>query len=486
MKVTSLFFNGVLVFSILFGCQTLPKQLTASQYVQQSLKYIGDINSDDLKVSLQVICPEGQNRGQSYHPQPPYNSYQVETRFEIDRSGGREVAQFINPFNGFVFGGFHVLKDGKYTAYDAISSTAREITSLGFGNYRHFPHGHLQRALEDTTELVYEGLSSFRNSQAHVVKIMGDRGVKLFLHPKTYALLQVELQTVHHPYGDGVIIKKYYDYREFGPLRFPTRFEAGGVYESWGTLLNKYEVSELDNPIVLPDLSPFRRLAGDYPPARMVSLADNIYMIQNISDDELGIFDYNVLVAEFEDHILIGEAPVSNASSIKAIDMVRNHFPDKPIKYLVQSHHHSDHIGGIREYIAREVKLVVPSASQALFERIASAPWNLEPDTQSKAPEKPGFLTVEETVTFGDELNQAIVTNIGPIPHVNDMLAIYFPKQQLVWQADMITYGEWRLTLEPSVIFLEKLKKYGWTTSTIAGVHGQILDGKALEDYLRN
>ena len=102
--------------------------------------------------------------------------------------------------------------------------------------------------------------------------------------------------------------------RSFGPLRFPTRFESGGAYESWGTLLNEYGIQHLGNPILLPDLNSFRKLAGDYAPARMVSLADNIYMIQNIGDDKWGIFDYNVLVAEFEDYILVGEAPVSNAA----------------------------------------------------------------------------------------------------------------------------------------------------------------------------
>ncbi len=454
--------------------------------IRKSAQYVGDISSNDLQVSIRIITPEGKNRGQSYHPEPPYNSYRIETRFEIDRLNGKEIAQFINPFNGFIFGGFHVLQHGKHTAYDAISSTARAINSLEFEEYRHFPHVYLQRALKDTTQLVYEGIIPFRDSKAHTIEVIGERQLKLFLDPETYALMQIELQTVNHPYGDGMTIKKYYDYQEFGSLRLPTRFESGGVYESWGTLLNEYEISDLDDPILLPDLNSFRDLAGDYTSSRMVSLTDNIHIIQNIGDDKWGIFDYNVLVAEFEDYILVGEAPVSNAASIKAIGMIKEKFPDKPINYLVQSHHHSDHIAGVRAYIAQGVTLVVPSATQELFKRIANAPWNHEPDIQGRNPKQPKFLTVDEPVTISDDFNQALIINIGPIPHVNDMLAIYFPQQKLVWQADMITYGEWSLSIEPSVIFRERIKKYGWEVRKIAGTHGQILEGQALDDYLQD
>ena len=125
-------------------------------------------------------------------------------------------------------------------------------------------------------------------------------------------------------------------------------------------------------------------------------------------------------------------------------------------------------------------------ATQGLFERIANAPWSQEPDAQDKDPREPKFLAVNELVNLSDELNHAIIINIGPIPHVNDMLAIYFPKQQLVWQADMITYGEWSLNLEPSVIFRERIKQYGWEVKKIAGTHGQILEGQMLKAYLED
>jgi len=485
MKVTTLLF-ALIAFSSFFKCQPEQEQLTPYEMVSRAAAYVGDISSEDLEISIAVIVPQGINRGQSYFPRPPFKKYRIETRFEIDRPKGKEIAQFINPFNGFIFGGFHVLEAGKYTAYDNPSSTARAINTLGFENYRHFPHRYLNRALNDSANLVYNGVSAFRNGQAHLLTLSGNREMKLYLDSDSYAPLQVELQTVNHPYGDGVTVKKYYDYQSFGSLRFPTRFQAGGAYDSWGTLLNLYGIEEMTDPIALPDLDTFRPLRGDYAPAKMVSLAENLHMVQNVGNDKWGIIDYNVLIAEFEDHLLIGEAPVSNAASLRAIEMIRSHFPEKPIRYLVQSHHHSDHIAGIREYIAKEVTLVAPSATWDLLHKIAKASWELEPDAQELAPKELKLIPVKEPMTFSDDLNKAVILNIGPIPHVNDMLAIYFPKQQVVWQADMVTYGEWPLTIEPSVIFREKLKEYGWEVNKITGVHGQQLVDKALKDYLND
>ena len=46
----------------------------------------------------------------------------------------------------------------------------RAINSLGFEEYRHFPHVYLQRALKDTTQLLYEGIVPFRDGKAHAIK----------------------------------------------------------------------------------------------------------------------------------------------------------------------------------------------------------------------------------------------------------------------------------------------------------------------------
>ena len=45
--------------------------------------------------------------------------------------------------------------------------------------------------------------------------------------------------------------------------------------------------------------------------------------------------------------------------------------PSKPIKYLVLSHHHSDHVGGFRDYAAEGAIIVTTAANKNFLEKVA-------------------------------------------------------------------------------------------------------------------
>ena len=483
LKVRSL----ILFISVLSGsCQRPAHDTSPMDLIKKSLEYSGDLSDETLDLSIKVICAEGRNRGQSYHPNPPYNAYRIETQFDIDRSSGIEAAHYVNPFNGFIFEWWTIKDAEGAKTYEGLTKAYYKVQSGGFETYRHFPQPFLQSALTDSTKLSYNGLVQEGNESMHLLTIEDDRSTKLFLDKRTLALKKLERDVVHHAYGDGILIKEFSDYRDFDKVKLPGSISSGSTYESWGTLFNTFEVVPAKEKIQIPQSRDFTFLTGDYSPISIIPLSENIYMVRNVTNDKLGVADYNVLLTEFEDFVVVGEAPVSNSTSRRVIALVQEKFPNKPIKSLVQSHHHSDHIGGIREYIARNIEIVATKAHQGLIENIAKGPWTIQPDTLARNPQSPKFKTVEGALTISDDTNEMRIVNIGPIPHVNDMLAVYFPKQQLIWQADMINFEEWPLTLEPSQILRDKIKEYGWSVSTIAGAHGRVLDGSELGAYLED
>ncbi len=480
--------QAVILGSVLFSCAPAAQQApNPIQLLQQSLDASGDLSDPELQLSVQIVASQAINRGQSLHPAPPYGEeYSVESQFLINRPENSEIALHINPFNGFLFQAASIVNDEQSTTYVYYSKTAFEADNSGFDNFRHFPQPYLVSALADSALLSYEGLQQLENGHFHVIKVNTPRTTTLFLDSKSLLLKKLERQVLHQPYGDGLLIKKFTDYQRFNGLMLPQKIKSGAAYDSWGTLFNNYEVSPLETPIQLFDTTSYRPLEPNFPAASWVQLADNIYMVRNVNDDNLGISDYNVLVAEFEDFILVGEAPVSNQASIKALDMIEAHFPNKPVRYMVQSHHHSDHIGGIRQYIAHGVTLVAATPLISWFDRIADAKWTLAPDSLALAPLPVKSLAVDSTWQLSDNLNSVQVFDIGPIPHVNNMLVLYFPKQQLLWQTDMISYQEWPLDSEPSQILLDRIRQYQWSIKTIAGVHGAVLTEPQLTDYLQD
>src|SRR4029450_5151128 len=67
---------------------------------------------------------------------------------------------------------------------------------------------------------------------------------------------------------------------------------------------------------------------------------------------------HNSVLIEMKDYLIVVEGPLADARSIAVMDEVKKLVPNKPIKYLVNTHHHFDHSGGIRAYAADGVTIV--------------------------------------------------------------------------------------------------------------------------------
>ena len=63
--------------------------------------------------------------------------------------------------------------------------------------------------------------------------------------------------------------------------------------------------------------------------------------------------------------------------------------PNKPIRYVITSHHHWDHLGGIRTAMDEGATIVTHQSNKAFLERVAKTPHTLVPDrlATSDAPD---------------------------------------------------------------------------------------------------
>ena len=72
------------------------------------------------------------------------------------------------------------------------------------------------------------------------------------------------------------------------------------------------------------------------------TLADGVYLLAGGT--------HNSIAVEFAGFIAVFDAPLSEARSLAVIEEIVRRIPDKPIRFVVNSHQHFDHTGGLRAY----------------------------------------------------------------------------------------------------------------------------------------
>jgi glyoxylase-like metal-dependent hydrolase (beta-lactamase superfamily II) len=196
---------------------------------------------------------------------------------------------------------------------------------------------------------------------------------------------------------------------------------------------------------------------------KLVELAPNVQMVQGGGA--------NNLIVNMADGIAVFDAPTDEGQSRWVIDAAKAKYPGKPVKYLVLTHHHMDHTGGMRAFVAEGATVIVPTPDKAYFEQVIKAPHMLEPDSQQKAMKSAMVQEVKDTLALKDANVEINLYNI-PNPHVEGFLLIHLPKENILWVTDLIS-PRGPITRNPQTVAVgEALRKYNITGATIAGGHG--------------
>jgi glyoxylase-like metal-dependent hydrolase (beta-lactamase superfamily II) len=99
------------------------------------------------------------------------------------------------------------------------------------------------------------------------------------------------------------------------------------------------------------------------------------------------------------------------------------------------THHHGDHIGGLRSFIAEGATVITTAGTRKVVELLVAAP---HADRLAAQPRSPEFLLLEKgrrVLTDGSRTVELI--DIGPHPHASEMVIAYLPKERVVFQGDM-------------------------------------------------
>jgi glyoxylase-like metal-dependent hydrolase (beta-lactamase superfamily II) len=196
---------------------------------------------------------------------------------------------------------------------------------------------------------------------------------------------------------------------------------------------------------------------------KLVELAPNVQHVRGGTA--------NNLIVAMKDHLVIFDAPYGELQSRWVIDEAKKKYPGKPIRYLVLTHHHMDHTGGTRTYIAEGATVIVPTPDKAYFEQVARAAHTVAPDELAKKPRAAKIQEVKDQLSLKDDSDEIRLYNI-PNPHAEGMLLGHVVKANVVWVTDILSPRP-PIERNPGTLAVgEALKKNSIAGATIAGGHG--------------
>jgi glyoxylase-like metal-dependent hydrolase (beta-lactamase superfamily II) len=187
---------------------------------------------------------------------------------------------------------------------------------------------------------------------------------------------------------------------------------------------------------------------------------------------------HHSLLVEMRDHLIVFDAPVSDWHSNWVLETARARFPGKPVRYLILTHHHMDHAGGVRGYVAQGATLVVGKGNGAHFRRVLASPFTRNPDLTARDLSRTTIVEVGDRHVISDGAREVHAYRIDN-PHAEGLLIGYLPEARLGFVTDLWSPGAAPLpdTLNPALTALVAgVKKAGITPARFAGGHGSVAD----------
>ena len=179
---------------------------------------------------------------------------------------------------------------------------------------------------------------------------------------------------------------------------------------------------------------------GGAPPALTVTtekLGDGVVRLTT------GAGSYDSILVEFKDYVMMLEAGQSEARGLAYIAESKKLFPNKPIRYVFNTHPHSDHTGGLPPLVAEGATIITSKNNEAFFEKALNTPRTLLDDTLAKNPKKAKIEGIGEKKVYTDGTRTVEFYHVPGAPHSNGLMIAYIPKEKVLLQGDFtVTPGQ--------------------------------------------
>ena len=290
------------------------------------------------------------------------------------------------------------------------------------------PHGFLRAATANNATTTSQTVGGKKYT---VVSFTGQNKAMVNGYLNDQNLVErVETRIDNPVLGDTPFEAIYSDYRDFGGVKFPMHIvQRQGGYPILDLTINDVKPNA---PVTIQAQG---RAGG--PPAAAPGAAASAAPSEKLSDGVYLILGgYASVAVDMKDHILIIEGATNDERANAVIAEAKRLIPNKPIRYVVNTHQHFDHSGGLRAFVAEGATVITHEAHKPYYEKVWAAPHALNPDRLAMTPRKPTIETVREKKVLTDGNHVVELHHIQGSGHNAGLLVAYLPKEKILIEAD--------------------------------------------------
>lgn len=468
MKIHSL--AGLTLIAALAACSRgTPEQ----QFINDAMNAVGGRSRVE---AVKTLTLEGEgvnfNLGQDMKPEASTQQFAVSNyKRQIDVAGARQrVEQTRTPKFSYFQGpqpqtqilgldgavAFNVNAQGQPARLAPLAETDR------LHDFYHHPLTLLRSTLDPKTTVSDVRLAG-TTRQGEITTAAGPvltltldaAGVPLSISSKAY----------HPNLGDVVMTTVFGQYEDVNGLKLPTQF--GSRVDDFTTADIRITRQTVDGEA--GDLAAPAAVAGarPAPPAINVTaepVGKGVWLMAGGSH-------HSVLI-EFSDHLMLIDAPQSEARTLAVIAKAKATVPNKPLTQLVTTHHHFDHTAGLRAAIAEGMNVITQAGNREWVERMAARPHTMQPDTLTKNATRLVVETIDDDKTYSDQSMTVQLFHVAGNPHSDTMLMAYVPRERVLVEVDAYSPGAGPHIYAANL--LEHIQKRNLRVDRIVPLHGAI------------
>jgi len=312
--------------------------------------------------------------------------------------------------------------------------------------------------------------------------------LSLYFDPQTKLLAGFETTDTEALDGDVPAQYAFADYKTVDGIMLPHRItirkndkDYSDVSYTSAAINDAVMLKAFEIPEAAAKEADIAVAAGDYSPMAISKIADGLYFAR--------AYSHNSMIVEFPQWLAVVEAPYTDAQSRTLARMLKEQFPDKPIRYAAVTHHHSDHIGGVRGIAATGATILVEKGHAAAMQPLIELHHTHPPDSLEAAKSagtKTGEVEVYETkyVVSDGKQRLELYAFMGS-PHVEPMVMAYVPSAKALFQSDLWFPGTGGTGNPAAKQLYDSIKALKLDVKTNVGGHGGVGPFAELEKAIK-